>query len=440
MFGPLLIAAGGIAVLLALVLKQKVPAFLALLMVSLGVGIAVGMEPSVVIQSMQKGMGGTLGFVAVVVGLGAMFGAMLEHAGGLDAISNRLLRRFGDDKASWSLGFVGFLVAIPVFFDVAFIMLVPLIHRLSKKTGKALLVFALPLLAGLAVTHAFIPPTPGPIAVADLLGADLGYVIMFGVLAGLPAMILGGPVLARAYTHTAISTQKDINDVNATQSPIGFGHAIFAVLMPLFLIVGATVGKNILPDGALKSGLEFMGHPFTALILACVYVYIAFGLKRGVPKDDINIMMTKALEPAGIVVLITGAGGTFKQVLIDSGIGQKLGEAVAATQMPLVLFAFIIAFLVRIAQGSATVSMITAAGLTAPVAAVAGLGAADTALLVIAIASGATMTSHVNDSGFWLVNQYLEQTPRETLRSWTVATSVMGVTGLLVACMLSVFV
>lgn len=440
MFGPLLIAAGGIAVLLALVLKQKVPAFLALLMVSLGVGIAVGMVPSAVIQSMQKGMGGTLGFVAVVVGLGAMFGAMLEHAGGLDTISNRLLRHFGDDKASWSLGFVGFLVAIPVFFDVAFIMLVPLIHRLSRKTGKALLVFALPLLAGLAVTHAFIPPTPGPIAVADLLKADLGYVIVFGVLAGLPAMILGGPVLARAYKNTAISTQKDVSADVVADSPISFGHALFAVLMPLVLIVGATVGKNTLPDGGMKSAFEFLGHPFTALILACIYVYIAFGLMRRVPKRDINVMMTKALEPAGIVVLITGAGGTFKQVLIDSGIGQKLGEAVAATQMPLVIFAFVIAFLVRIAQGSATVSMITAAGLTAPVAAVAGLGAADTALLVIAIASGATMTSHVNDSGFWLVNQYLEQTPRETLQSWTVATTVMGITGLIVACILSAIV
>jgi len=440
MFGSLLIAAGGIAVLLALVLKQKVPAFLALLLVSLGVGIAVGMEPSAVIKSMQNGMGGTLGFVAVVVGLGAMFGAMLEHAGGLDAISNRLLRRFGDDKANWSLGFVGFLIAIPVFFDVAFIMLVPLIHRLSKTTGKALLVFALPLLAGLAVTHAFIPPTPGPIAVADLLGADLGYVIMFGALAGLPAMILGGPVLARAYRHTPVSQQPDISAAQDMKTSIGFGHAVFAVLMPLILIVGATVGKNILPEGGARNTLEFLGHPFTALILACVYVYIAFGLMRKVPKDDINTMMTKALEPAGIVVLITGAGGTFKQVLIDSGIGQSLGEAVAATQMPLVLFAFIIAFLVRIAQGSATVSMITAAGLTAPVAAVAGLGGPDTALLVIAIASGATMTSHVNDSGFWLVNQYLNQTPHETLRSWTVATTVIGLTGLCVAGILSIFV
>lgn len=440
MVGPLLIALGGIAVLLALVLKQKVPAFLALLMVSLGVGIAVGMEPSTVIKSMQAGMGGTLGFVAIVVGLGAMFGAMLEHAGGLDAISGRLLKRFGDDKASWSLGFVGFLVAIPVFFDVAFIMLVPLIHRLSKRTGKALLVFALPLLAGLAVTHAFIPPTPGPIAVAELLGADLGYVIVFGVLAGLPTMIIGGPLLARAYRNTAVSSWTDTSNIKPSSTPIGFGHAVFAVLMPLVLIVGATAGQAVLPDGSLKSALVFLGHPFTALILACAYVYVAFGLMRGVPKDDINTMMTTALEPAGVVVLITGAGGTFKQVLIDSGIGQRLGEAVAATQMPLVLFAFVIAFLVRIAQGSATVAMITAAGLTAPVASVAGLGAADTALLVIAIASGATMTSHVNDSGFWLVNQYLEQTPEQTLKSWTVATTLMGLTGVFVACLISIFV
>jgi len=198
----LLMAALGIAVLLFLVLRQKMPAFLALLLVSLLVGLMTGMGPMDVINAIKSGMGGTLGFVAVVVGLGAMFGAMLEHAGGLEAISSRLLKRFGDDKASWALGLVGFLVAIPVFFDVAFIMLVPLIQKLSLKTGKALLTYALPLLAGLAVTHAFIPPTPGPIAVAELLSADLGLVILFGFIVGLPTLIVGGPILARFYKNT----------------------------------------------------------------------------------------------------------------------------------------------------------------------------------------------------------------------------------------------
>jgi Gnt-I system low-affinity gluconate transporter len=452
----LLMAAIGIAILLFLVLRQKMPAFLALILVSLIVGLMTGMEPMSVIESVKNGMGGTLGFVAVVVGLGAMFGALLEHAGGLEAISSRLLGRFSEDRAGWALGLVGFLVAIPVFFDVAFIMLVPLIQQLSRKTGKALLTYALPLLAGLAVTHAFIPPTPGPIAVAELLSADLGLVIFFGFIAGIPALILGGPVLARFYKNTPALTGEPIFAAPSGEPSIGFGHAVFAVAMPLVLILLATFqqidpaslnqdsgfGRSmsllIVENAGWQSFFQFIGHPFTALSIACVYVYVAFGLMRRVPRETIGQIMTKSLEPAGVVVLITGAGGVFKQVLIDSGVGQDLAAAVSATGMPVVLFAFIVAFLVRIAQGSATVAMITAAGLAAPVATVAGLSPVDTALAVIAIASGASMTSHVNDSGFWRGNQYLGQTPRETLRSWTVATSVIGLTGLAVTLILSV--
>lgn len=454
----LLMAAIGIGILLFLVLRQKMPAFLALILVSLLVGLMTGMKPMDVLDSVKNGMGGTLGFVAVVVGLGAMFGALLEHAGGLEAISSRLLGRFSDDRAGWALGLVGFLVAIPVFFDVAFIMLVPLIQQLSRKTGKALLTYALPLLAGLAVTHAFVPPTPGPIAVAELLSADLGLVIFFGFLAGLPALILGGPVLARFYKNTPAMSGELIFKAEGKTPSISFGHAVFAVAMPLFLILMSTFQKIdpsnfnldssfgklmnalIVENEAWQSFFQFVGHPFTALSIACIYVYIAFGLMRRVPRDEIGEIMTKSLEPAGVVVLITGAGGVFKQVLIDSGVGQDLASAVSATGMPIVLFAFIVATLVRVAQGSATVAMITAAGLTAPVAAVAGLSPADTALAVIAIASGASMTSHVNDSGFWLVNQYLGQTPRETLRSWTVATTVIGLTGLVVTLTLSILV
>lgn len=451
----LLMAALGIAVLLFLVLRQKMPAFLALLLVSLGVGLATGMAPMDVIESIKKGMGGTLGFVAVVVGLGAMFGALLEHAGGLEAISSRLLKRFSEDRAGWALGLVGFLVAIPVFFDVAFIMLVPLIQQLSRKTGKALLTYALPLLAGLAVTHAFIPPTPGPIAVAELLSADLGLVILFGFIAGIPALILGGPVLARIYRNTPAMSGGISFVPQRKMQTISFGHAVFAVAMPLVLILlstfqqidpnslnihsgfGKLVDMLVVESPSWQSFFQFIGHPFTALSIACLYVYIAFGLMRRVPRNEIGDIMGKSLEPAGVVVLITGAGGVFKQVLIDSGVGQDLANAVSATGMPIVLFAFIVAFLVRVAQGSATVAMITAAGLAAPVASLAGLSPVDTALAVIAIASGASMTSHVNDSGFWLVNQYLGQTPKETLRSWTVATSVIGLTGLAITLTLS---
>ncbi|WP_026941439.1 GntP family permease [Hellea balneolensis] len=432
---PLFITAAGLAVLLLLVLRLKIPAFLALIGMSLLIGMAVGMAPIDVISSMQKGMGGTLGFVAIVVGLGAMFGALLEAAGGVTAVSESLLKRFGDERAPWALGLVGFLIAIPVFFDVAFIILVPVIHKLSQKSGKALLVYALPLLAGLAVTHAFIPPTPGPIAVADLLGADLGWVILLGAAAGLPAMILAGPVLARFYKNTAVSTEPETPI--AAETPINFWHAIFAILLPLFLIIGSTVAGQVLADGRLKSTLQVLGHPFTALIIAVGYAYIAFGVSRSIPLDKLQDIMNRALLPAGIVILITGAGGVLKQVLIDSGVGAQLAAVMTANSIPLLLFAFLVSAIVRVAQGSATVAMLTGAGLTAPLLVGADLSAPDKAILVIAIASGASLLSHVNDSGFWLVNRYLGQTEAETLKSWTVASTVVGVSGFVVACLLS---
>ncbi len=433
---PLLITAAGLGILLFLVLKLKLPAFLALIAMSLLIGMAVGMPPADVIQSMQKGMGGTLGFVAIVVGLGAMFGALLEAAGGVNAVSESLLSRFGETRAPWALGLVGFLVAIPVFFDVAFIILVPIIHKLSQKSGKALLVYALPLLAGLAVTHAFIPPTPGPIAVADLLGADLGWVILLGVATGLPAMILAGPVLARFYRNTAVSTAPETPV--SVETPINFWPAIFAILLPLFLIIGSTVAGQVLADGPVKSILQFFGHPFTALIISVAYAYVSFGVARSIPLEKLQEIMNRALLPAGIVILITGAGGVLKQVLIDSGVGAQLADVMTANSIPLLLFAFLVSAIVRVAQGSATVAMLTGAGLTAPLLVGVDLSAPDKAILVIAIASGASLLSHVNDSGFWLVNSYLGQTEAETLKSWTVASTVVGVTGFVMACFLSI--
>ena len=428
------ILALGIGALLFLILYVRLPAFLALLLMALLIGLAAGMSPMDAISAMEKGMGGTLGFVATVVGLGAMFGALLEASGGIRAVSDSLLRVFGDRRASWALGLVGFLVAIPVFFDVAFIMLVPLIHKLSKQSGRALLVYALPLLAGLAVTHAFIPPTPGPIAVASVLGADLGWVIVFGALAGLPAMILAGPVFARFFEGGPVSTEPDAEEL--VTHGVSFWHAIFAILLPLVLIVGSTASKALGLEGPGANILQTLGHPFIALIIACLYAYIAFGRAKGIPKDKLLKIMNRALEPAGVVILITGAGGVLKQVMVDSEIGKTLATAMIDNSIPIILFAFATAAIVRIAQGSATAAMLAAAGLTAPVltALEVPLSAPQTAIIVIAIASGASLMSHVNDSGFWLVNRYLGQTEAETLRSWTVASTIVGVTGFIVAC------
>ena len=440
---PVFLAAA-IAALLLLVLRFKLPAFLALMLVAIGFGLASGMPGEAVIGSIQSGMGGTLGFVAVVVGLGAMFAGLLEHAGGIRAIADRLLAVFGERRTGLALGVGGFVVAIPVFFDVAFILLVPLIHRLSARSGISRIHYAIPLLAGLCVTHAFMPPHPGPVAVGELLKADAGWVIVMAFACGLPAMLVAGPLYARRFRHLAAENGQgaeaipDESDAAgaATTPAIGFGAALGAVLLPVVLILGNTIGGALLPPGALRSTLSFIGHPFAALLIACLYAHLLFGVARRIPLDRLREIMTRALEPAGTVVLVTGAGGVFKQILVDSGVGAQLGASLAAHSLPIMPLAFLFAAIIRVAQGSATVAMITGASLVAPVLALVPLSAPQLALVVIAIASGATIASHVNDSGFWLVSRFLQISEADTLRSWTVTSTLAGTTGFVVAWLL----
>jgi Gnt-I system low-affinity gluconate transporter len=437
----MLIVAAGIAALLLLILRFKLPAFLVLLIVSAGVGLALGMDTTAVIKSITNGMASTLGFIAVVVGLGSMFGALLEHAGGVRAIADNLLKRASDTTASWALGCTGLLIGIPVFFDVAIILLAPLIHQLSTRTGRSPLHYAAPLMAGLLVGHAFIPPTPGPLAVAELLGADLGWVIGMGLLCGIPAMIVAGPVLAHRFKNIAVGRNITLSENNVMANPAStmtLTQALFAIVMPLALIVGNTAGQQLLPEGALRSTLAFVGHPFIALLLSCLYVYVVFGILQRVPADKLQQVMNRALEPAGMVVLVTGAGGVFKQILVDSGVGDLLGAFFSQQAIPPMLLAFVLAALIRIAQGSATVAMITSAGLVAPILQHLSLDQLQTALVVIAIASGASIASHVNDSGFWLVSRCLNLTEAETLRSWTVISTVAALTGFAMASLLAI--
>ena len=444
----LVIVAASIAALLGLILRARIPAFLALLLVSAGFGIVYGMDPAAIIRSIQTGMGGTLGFVAVVVGLGAMLGALLEVSGGVRALSSGMLDVFGEKRAPLALGFVGFVVAIPVFLDVALIILAPVLYGLTRRTGRPIVVFAIPLLAGLAVSHAFIPPTPGPIAVADILGADLGLVIAFGALAGLPAMLVAGPLFAR-WLERQPAFQGGIpegQDADSVSGGLGFLTALGIVLVPLVLILAGTLVSSLGKAGMLELPpvvtrfVMFAGHPFIALMIACGLAWGICGQIHGMPAKTLTAAMVKSLEPAGVVVLITGAGGAFKQILVDSEAGAALAETLTATGMSPLLFGFAVAAIIRVAQGSATVAMLTAAGIAAPVVELAGLSPGGTALMVLAIASGATVLSHVNDSGFWLVSRYLGLSEAQTLRSWTVTATLVGLVGLATALVLSLFV
>ncbi|AHW59628.1 Gnt-I system low-affinity gluconate transporter [Draconibacterium orientale] len=438
-----------VALLLFMVLKLKISAFIALLITAIYVGILAGMPLKQVTQSIQDGMAGTLGFVATVVGLGAIFGQMLESSGGAESLAHYLVKKFGKDRASWAMVVTGFIIAIPVFFDVGFIILVPIIYALSRDTKKSLLYYGIPLLAGLAATHSFIPPTPGPVAVADIINVQLGWVILLGLIVGFPTAIIAGPVWGKFISKKIhltppeefmIQTKKEYDENNLPS----FRLIALIIAVPLFLILvntftGLAVSKKVVEQSIYTDVLEFLGHPFSALIIATLIAIYFLCIKRGMGKEKVLELSTKALGPAGIIILITGAGGVLKQILVDSGIGKIMAESMSNSALPPILLAWILAAIVRVTQGSATVAMITAAGIIAPVMSEFGLNDPQRALVVLSIASGATLLSHVNDSGFWLVGKYFGMNEKQTLQSWTVMESLIAVCGLAFTMLVSLF-
>jgi Gnt-I system low-affinity gluconate transporter len=442
------IVLGGVTMLLVMVLRFRLSAFIALLITSMFVGILTGMPLSKINESIQDGMGNTLGFIATVVGLGAIFGQMLESSGGARSLAKYLLKVFGQSRASWALMLTGFIVGIPIFLDVGLIILIPVVYAITKNTKRSLLYYAIPLLAGLAVTHAMVPPTPGPTAVAQILKVDLGWVVLFGLIVGLPVAIIAGPIFGRFIANKIHVEVPDILTDSETggkeQGTPSFGIVISLILAPIILILVSTFVKLAIEKGVLHGSLFtdiviFIGHPFTALIIATL-TSILLCLRWKMTGSEILDLSTKALGPAGIIILVTGAGGVLKQILVDSGIGKMLAETVAGSSMPLILLAWIIAAIVRITQGSATVAMITAAGIIAPITESLGIGQQEIALITISIAAGATIMSHVNDSGFWIVGKYLGMNEKQTLRSWTVMETIIAVTGLILTLFISLFI
>ncbi|WP_299683018.1 GntP family permease [uncultured Tenacibaculum sp.] len=445
-FNLVLAVLGGVAILLVLILRFKIQAFISLLIASVFVGVFSGMPPKEIITTMQQGMGGTLGFVALVVGLGAIFGSILEQSGGAEALANYLLSKFGDKRASWALMLTGFLVAIPVFFDVAFIILIPLVYSLQRRTKKSLLLYAIPLLAGLAITHSFIPPTPGPVAVSDILKADLGWVILFGFIVGVPTAVVCGPIFANYIANKIhIEAPKLSSNTTEIQNYPAVRLIIMIIGIPIVLIVANTllnsplIGEDLVPQN-VKDWIGMIGNPFIALIIANLIAWYLLGIKRGLSKDELLKIATNSMAPAGLIILLTGAGGVFKQMLVNTGTGEMLANYFSTIGIGVLFFGFFIAVLVRILQGSATVAMITAAGVTAPLLTGADLSEPSKALLVIAVASGASIMSHVNDSGFWLVGKYLGLTEKQTFKSWTVMTTILALTSFTIITILSLLV
>lgn len=444
-----LIVVTGVTLLLLMVLKFRLNAFIALLITSIVVGVMAGMPLDKISQSIQEGMGSTLGFVATVVGLGAIFGQMLESSGGARSLANYLLKKFGTDKASWALTLTGFIVGIPIFLDVGFIILIPIVYALTRDTKRSVLYYAIPLLAGLAVTHTMVPPTPGPTAVGEILGVELGWVVMMGLLVGIPTAVIAGPLFGRFIAKRIYVPVPEIfqdmgnTDEKDQKNLPSFGIIAALIMTPLLLILMSTfiklgADKGVLENTLFTRVLVFIGHPFTALIIATL-MSILLCIKRNMSRQVILDLSTKALGPAGIIILVTGAGGVLKQILVDSGIGQMLAESLAGSSIPIIVLAWVLSSLVRITQGSATVAMITAAGIISPLLSTFNLSQPNIALIVIAIAAGATILSHVNDSGFWIVGKYLGMNEKQTLKTWTVMETIIAVCGLVFTLILSLF-
>jgi len=421
----------GIALLLLLIIKFKINAFLSLLLASIWVGLFGGLSGEVIVSSISKGMGDTLAFVATIVGLGAIFGAMLEHSGGAQGLAKYLLKKGGETKSRLALLVTGFIVSIPVFFDVGIIILMPIVNALSKKSGKHVLYFALPLLTGLGVTHSFIPPTPGPVAVADILNVDIGYAIVVGTAIGLPIALLCGLILSKWITPkmTELVQAEEQLDTNYDSSLI---KSIFIVLgIPIGLILTGSLFNTLANEGIIGQSkaieiMGFVGHPFVSLIIGTLLAIYFLGKKRGASKEELFDVANRSLGPAGSIILITGAGGVLKQMMINTGIGDMIGQAMQSGAFSIVLLAYLVAVLVRVMQGSATVAMLTAAGIVAAIMPGLDLSMLDKTLIMMAIAAGSIVLSHVNDSGFWLVNRYLNQTVQQTLRSWTIQSSMIS--------------
>lgn len=345
-FDLILAVAAGIGLLFLLILYFKVQAFVALLICSIAVGLFAGLPPAKIVESIQNGMASTLGFVAVIVGLGALFGAILQHSGGVEALATAILNKTGEKKATWALVATGFIISIPVFFDVGFIILVPVVYALQKKTSKSLLLYALPLLAGLAVSHAFIPPTPGPVVVADILGANLSTVMLTGMIAGIPAAIIAGPVFGRFLSkRIQVSAPENLPTIDGSKKLPGASLVAFLIILPLSLILLNTFFTSPLLKGFTGSSLveywlPLVGHPFMALLIANLLAWYLLGIRERYNKSELLEISTSSLAPAGLIILITGAGGVFKEMLTVTGAGKMIALSMEQYHLPGVLFGF----------------------------------------------------------------------------------------------------
>lgn len=437
----LIAAAVGIVVLLLLIIKFKLHPVISMMIAAIIIGVGAGMPLTMISDTVEKGVGKTLQGIALLVGLGSMFGGILEVSGGAQRIAQTLIDKLGQKKAGVALGITGLVIGTTVFFEAGVVVLIPLAFSVAKQTKKSTLYYAIPLLAGLASGYAFVPPSAGSVLVADSLGVNLGVMIMVGIPTALICMVVAGVIWGRfigdkVFTKLPVNVE-EIKDETKELPP--FGLVLGVILIPLVLILISTISKYLPIPANVQNVLAFIGKPFLALTIATLAAMYFLGIKRGYTGEQLKKILDHSLRPVGMILLVIASGGVIRWMLQDSGLGEIIGPALEKSGMPLILVAFLIALLVRASVGSSMVAMTMASGIMATMPAVMATSVLYRAAMCCAICGGATALSHVNDAGFWLVGTFLEIDEKTTLKSWTVMETLIGVTALIVSLIISIF-
>ncbi|MDY0831511.1 MULTISPECIES: GntP family permease [unclassified Pseudomonas] len=431
--------------LIVLITRFKVHPFIALIIAAGFLGLTSGMPVDKIIKAFQDGFGGVLGFVGIILALGTMLGKMMADSGGADQIAQTLVRAFGKEKVQWAMMFAAFLVGIPLFFEIGFVLLIPLVFIVARRTGVSLIKIGIPLLAGLSAVHGLVPPHPGPLLAIGVFGADIGKTILYGLIVALPTAIIAGPLYGSFIAkYIPGNPSQELVDQLASEQPESktlpsFSITLITVLLPVFLMLLKTFADVALPDGhVIRNWMDMIGHPITALLLALLLSLYTFGRRQGIGSQKILKLLDASLAPTAAIILIIGAGGGFKQMLVTSGVGDVIGHMAVTAQINPILLAWLVAAVIRVATGSATVATITGAGIVVPV--VGMIPGVNRELLVLATGAGSLVLSHVNDAGFWLVKQYFNMTVAETFKTWTAMETILSVVALGFIMLLSLVV
>jgi len=482
--GLLTLCSLSIALLLFLIIKVKLEPFISLIAASLALALAAGLPVGTIVGTalvsknslLETGFGSILGHSAAIIGLGTIFGALLERSGGADVLAARLQAAFGERGAPLAMGLTGLIFGIPVFFDVGIFVLAPLVYVAARRGGRSLVVYALPMLAGLSMTHAFLPPHPGPVAVTGLLGVSLGWMLIMGLICGLPAFLVAGVAWGNWIGKRVIVAVPEMDGLGdgevgeggaelgdvavAVAGPVSDGDGegegdgdsvverkapplaliVGLIAVPLVLILGATFGTVYMKKSSALPVLTFFGTPAVALTIAVLLAFWLLGTRRGFSRAELADLSSNSLRPVAMILLVIGAGSFFGAVITATGVGKALSQSLTSAGLPLILLAYVISCGMRLAQGSATVAIVTTGGIVAPLVEKGHFSQPHIALIAVAISAGSIIASHVNDGGFWIVSRYFNMTVKDTLRTWTVLETILSVVGFAAAGLLSLVI